>query len=53
MYIFFSLLVSVVGAFVYAFAGKPKLEEIGRLMFGFGLLAFLLQVGSFHIGFPR
>lgn len=37
-----SVLVCVVGALIYAFAGNPKLQEIGRMSFFAGLLAFLL-----------
>lgn len=42
MVIYLSLLVALVGAFLYALAGNPKLSEIGRIMFFCGLLAFLL-----------
>jgi Na+/phosphate symporter len=44
MVIYLSLLVCVVGALVYALSANPKLVEIGRIAFAFGLLAFLLQV---------
>lgn len=37
-----SALVCLIGALVYAFAGNPKLAEIGRISFFAGLLAFLL-----------
>lgn len=42
MIIYFSLLVCVAGALVYALTVNPKLAELGRLAFGCGLLAFLL-----------
>lgn len=42
MVIYLSLLVALLGALVYAFAANPKLVEIGRIMFGSGLLAFLI-----------
>jgi len=50
MYIYFSLLVAVIGVLVYALVASPKLAELGRLMFFAGLLAFLLQVSSAHFG---
>jgi Na+/phosphate symporter len=40
---YLSLLVALVGLVIYAVSVNPKLMEIGRLMFGSGLLAFLLQ----------
>ncbi len=43
MEIYLSLLCAVIGALIYGFAANPKLCEIGRLMFGCGLLAFLLN----------
>jgi Na+/phosphate symporter len=47
MIIVLSLLVALVGVLMYALSGNPKLQEIGRIMFAFGLLAFLL---GFHGG---
>lgn len=41
MVIYFSLLVALVGVLMYALSTNPKLQEIGRLMFACGLLAFL------------
>jgi Na+/phosphate symporter len=38
-----SLLVLVIGLLMYALATNPKVSEIGRIMFAFGLLAFLLH----------
>jgi len=44
MIIYLSVLVAVVGVLMYALSANPKLQEIGRLAFGCGLLAFLLCV---------
>lgn len=44
MEIYLSLLVSLIGVLMYGFAANPKLQEIGRIMFWTGLLAFLLGV---------
>lgn len=41
MIIYFSLLVALIGALIYGFSANTKLQEIGRIMFGCGLLAFL------------
>jgi Na+/phosphate symporter len=49
MIIYFSLLVALIGVLMYALCAQPKLAEIGRIMFAFGLLAFLLAVGMGHI----
>lgn len=43
MIIYLSLLVCVVGALAYALSTNPKIAEMGRIAFGVGLLAFLLQ----------
>ena len=43
MIIYLSLLVAIVGALMYALAVNPKLQELGRISFFAGLLAFLLQ----------
>lgn len=43
MNIWLSLLVAVVGALVYALSDNGKVQELGRLAFGAGLLAFLLR----------
>jgi cytochrome c biogenesis protein ResB len=45
MTIVFSLLVSIIGLIMYIMAEKPKIVEIGRIMFWTGLLAFLLGGG--------
>ena len=43
MIVYLSLLVCVVGVLMYALCVNPKLQEIGRLAYGCGLLAFLLE----------
>ena len=54
MEIYFSLLVAVIGLLMYALAANPKLQEVGRLMFGCGLLAFLLgSAGKLFSVIPR
>ena len=42
MIIYLSLLVAVVGVLMYALSTNPKLQEIGRMSYWCGLLAFLL-----------
>ena len=44
MVIALSLLVALVGVLMYALSANPKLQEIGRIAFGCGLLSFLLCV---------
>jgi len=48
MVIYLSLLVALIGLLMYALCANPKLQEIGRISFGVGLLAFLLMVASGH-----
>jgi hypothetical protein len=48
MIIYLSLLVALIGVLMYALCVNPKLQEIGRLSFFAGLLAFLIMVGSGH-----
>jgi hypothetical protein len=43
MSIYFSLLIALVGVLMYALCATPKVQEIGRIMFWVGLLAFLLH----------
>lgn len=43
MYIYFSLLVTIIGCVMYLFSANHKVEEIGRVSFFVGLLAFLLR----------
>lgn len=42
MTIYFTLLVALVGLLMFALASPSKVQEIGRIMFWTGLLAFLL-----------
>lgn len=49
MIIYLSLLVALVGVLMYALSANPKLQEIGRISYAMGLLAFLLAIGSGHI----
>ena len=54
MFLYFSLIVLLIGVLVYLGANDPKhakLAEVGRLMFAIGLLAFLLiAVGAKGVG---
>lgn len=50
MAIYLSLLVSLIGALMYALSANPKLVELGRLMFATGLLAFLLVAWPVAVG---
>lgn len=43
MIIYLSLLVALVGALMYALSANGKVQELGRISFGCGLLAFLLS----------
>lgn len=53
MIIYLSLLVALIGVLMYALCANGKLQEIGRIMFGCGLLAFLFHVSSTPIGILR
>ena len=44
MVIYASLLIALIGLLMYALAANPKLQEIGRLSYAVGLLAFLLRI---------
>lgn len=46
MFIYLSLLVAIVGLLMYGLAGNAKLQEIGRLAYFAGLLAFLLKASE-------
>lgn len=46
MIILLPLLIAVIGLFMYVLASNPKLQEIGRIMFFCGLLAFLMGGGA-------
>lgn len=43
-FIYISLLVCILGAFVWVLAANPKAQELGRGAYWCGLLAFLLEV---------
>lgn len=43
MQIYFSLLVALIGLFMYGYCTNQKLVDIGKIMFACGLLAFLLN----------
>ncbi len=43
MIIALTLLVALVGLLMYVLCANPKLQELGRIMFFVGLLAFLLN----------
>lgn len=49
MIIYLSLLVALVGVLMFALCVNPKLQEIGRIAFFCGLLAFLLGASSGNI----
>lgn len=42
MVVFLSLLIALIGAFMFALSANPKIAELGKIMFGAGLLAWLL-----------
>ncbi len=44
MTIYLSLLIALIGAVVYFVVANPKAQELARLSFACGLLAFLLKV---------
>ena len=46
MTIFLSLLVALIGLLCYVLASNPKVQELGRIAWGCGLLAFLMKVAE-------
>lgn len=46
MIIFLPLLIALVGMLMYILAANPKIQELGRIMFFCGLLAFLMVGGQ-------
>lgn len=46
MIILIPLLVAILGVLLYALAVNPKLQEIGRIAYAFGLLVVLWNVGA-------
>jgi hypothetical protein len=53
MIIYLSLLVALVGCLMYALAANPKIQELGRLAYAVGLLAFLLRVAESSLSIAR
>jgi Na+/phosphate symporter len=53
MIIYLSLFVCIVGLILYLAAANPKPMEVGRLMFGCGLLVFLFETGMKIFPFLR
>lgn len=53
MIVYFPLLVAVIGVLLYALATNGKIQEIGRISFGCGLLAFLFQIGNHSVNLLR
>ena len=53
MIIYLSLLVALVGCLMYALAANPKVQELGRLAYACGLLAFLLRVAAGSLSIAR
>lgn len=47
--IYLSLLVALIGVLAYALATNPKVQEIGRISYFAGLLAFLLVIAGAHV----
>mgnify|MGYP007083431297 CR=1 FL=1 len=43
MVVLLPLLVAVVGVLIYVLSADPKVQEMGRIMFFCGLLAFLMR----------
>jgi Na+/phosphate symporter len=43
MIIGFAALIMIIGLLIYALSKDPKVQEIGRIMFAFGLLGVILQ----------
>jgi hypothetical protein len=46
MTIYLSLLVAIIGLLMYALAANPKLQEVGRISYFAGILAFLLRISE-------
>jgi Na+/phosphate symporter len=45
MIVLLPLLIALIGLLMYALSANPRLAEIGRICFAFGLLVFLLKAG--------
>jgi Na+/phosphate symporter len=46
MLVYLSLLVALIGVLMYVLSSNAKAQEIGRLSFACGLLAFLLKAAE-------
>lgn len=53
MIVFLSLLVALIGALVYGLSNNGKVQELGRLAYAVGLLAFLLAGAERVVSFIR
>jgi len=53
MIIFVPLAVCIIGLLMYGFCTNPKLAEVGKIAFAFGLLVSLLQVAGKSATFLR
>lgn len=51
MTILVSLAFALIGLLMYALCSNPKLVEVGRITYGCGILAFLLEIGHAQLGF--
>jgi len=49
MLIYLPLFVAIVGLVIYAISSNPKAAEVGRIMFAFGLLVFLLHPEALRV----
>lgn len=50
---YLSLIIALVGGVIYLTVSHPKWAEIGRILFGAGMLAFLLTNGGHSVGLLR
>lgn len=53
MTIYIPALVAVIGLIIYFASSNGKVVEVGRIMFAFGLLVFLIQVGNNQISLGK
>lgn len=53
MTILLPLLVALVGVLMYALSTNAKLQEIGRIAYAMGLLAFMLTAGPHIVSLVR
>jgi uncharacterized membrane protein YhhN len=51
--IYLSLLVAIIGLLAYALSANPKMQEIGRISYFAGLLAFLLETVHYVEALPK